>query len=103
MHKKRLIEMLQSTQELFVEMLQIASETIRESLAKFENRIMPRVYVRRATHITIYEKSSSLLARTGVGKKNSNEASGSSHIKTHYSDYPKRFINRISEVIAIFY
>ena len=31
---------------------------IRESLAHFENRMKPRLYVRRTTHSTVYEKSS---------------------------------------------
>ena len=47
----------------------------RESLAKFENRIEPLVYVRRITHRTMYEKSP--LAKTGV-RKNITVASGSS-------------------------
>ena len=38
----------------------------RESPAQFENRIKPRVYVRRITRSTMYKKSSILLARTGV-------------------------------------
>ena len=39
----------------------------RESTAQFENRIKPREYVRRITRSTV-QKSSILLARTGVRK-----------------------------------
>ena len=39
----------------------------------------------------------SVLARTGV-RRNSTVASGSSPIKIHYFDLPKRFINRINKV-----
>ena len=42
------------------------------------------------------EKSSILFTGTGV-RKNKNKK-GSRHIKVHYTDYPKRFINRINEV-----
>ena len=59
---------------------------------RLNSRIKPRVYVRGNT---MYEKSSILLTGTGV-RKNSTVASGSSPIKIHYFEYPKRFLNRIN-------
>ena len=47
--------------------------------------------------VLLYMKSCILLAGTGV-RKNITLACGFSLIKIHYSDYPKRFINRINEV-----
>ena len=46
---------------------------------------------------TMY-KTSVLLSLSGV-RKISTVSSGSSHIKVHYFDYPKRFINRINEAL----
>ena len=46
---------------------------------------------------TMYQKSSILLARTGVWKISS-VACGFSSIKIDYSDYPKSLISRINEV-----
>ena len=48
-----------------------------ESPAQFENRIKPRLYVRRITRSTMYEK-----ARAGV-RKISSVACGFSPIKVH--------------------
>ena len=45
----------------------------------------------------MYEKSSILLAGTGV-RKYSTVARGYSPTKIHYFDYSKRLINRINEV-----
>ena len=70
---------------------------IRESPPQFENRIMARVYVRSITRSTMYQKSSTLLAGTGVWKISS-VACGFSSIKIDYSDYPKNLISRINEV-----
>ena len=66
-----------------------------------------RVYVRSITRSTMYQKSSILLAVTGVWKISS-IACGFSSIKIDYSDYPKSLMSRINEVyvffaIAIFY
>ena len=57
----------------------------RESPTQFENRIKPRLYVRRITHSTMYEK-----AETGV-RKLSSVACG----LIHYS------VNRINEVYVL--
>ena len=46
----------------------------------------------------MYEKAPFYQPKLAIVKKNSNEAPGSSHSKIHYSDYPKRFINRINKV-----
>ena len=71
---------------------------IRESPPHFGNRrIMTQVYVR-----SIIPKRPILLAGTGVSK-NSSVACGFSSIKIDYSDYLKRLIIRINEVISIFY
>ena len=48
----------------------------------------------------MYEKNSILLAGPAV-RKNSTVAFGSSPIRIHYVDYPKRFINRINDVYDI--
>ena len=50
----------------------------------------------------MYEKQlcSILLAGTGV-RKNSSVACGSSPVKIYYFDCPKRFINRINEVMIL--
>ena len=69
---------------------------IWESLAKFEKRIKPRVYVRR-----IAQKSSILLAGKGV-RKISFLACEFSPIKIHFSDQPKILIVRINEVYVFF-
>ena len=53
--------------------------------------------VLKAFRIVLLQKSSILLARTGV-RKNSTVASGSSPIKTHNFDYHLSFINRRNEV-----
>ena len=58
---------------------------------------MARVYVRSITRSTMYQKSSILLAGTGVWKV-SYVVCGFSSIKTDYSDYPKSLISRINEV-----
>ena len=55
----------------------------QESLAQFENRIKPGVYVRRITHSTMYKKSSILLAGTGL-RKISSVACEFSHIKIFF-------------------
>ena len=75
----------------------------RQQSGKSENRIKPRVYVRRITHSTMFEKAffAILLAETGV-RKISSVACGFSPIKIHYFDDPKRFINRINEVYVFF-
>ena len=67
---------------------------IPESPPQFENRIMTWVYVRSITRSMLYQKSSILLARTGVWKIIS-VACGFSSIKIDYSDYPKSFTSRI--------
>ena len=61
----------------------------RENPAQFENRIKPRVYVRRITHSTMYGK-----AGTGI-RKNSSVACGYSPIKIHFYDYQKSLIGRL--------
>ena len=48
-------------------------------------------------HSTMYEKSSNLLARTGV-RKISSIACGFSQIKIHFSDYATILISKINEV-----
>ena len=56
-----------------------------ESPSKFENRIMPRVYIRNITRSSMYiPKISVLLAGTGVWKISS-VACGFSSIKIDYS------------------
>ena len=55
---------------------------------------MARVYVRRITRSTMYQKISILLAGTGVWKISS-VACGLSPIKIEYSDYLKSLISRI--------
>ena len=72
----------------------------QESLAQFKNRINPWVYVRGIPRSTMYEKSSILLAGTGV-RKISTVACWVSPIKIHFSDYPKSLISRIKEVIIL--
>ena len=51
--------------------------------------------------ITMYQKSSILLAGTGV-RKFSFVACGCSPIKVQFSDYPKSFTGRINEVYVFF-
>ena len=71
---------------------------IRESPPQFRNRIMARVYLRSIiARSTMYQKSSILLAKTGVWKT-SYIACGLSSIKINYSEYPKSLISRINEV-----
>ena len=76
---------------------------IRESPAQFENRIKPRVYVRRITRSTLYyvRKSSFLLAGKGV-RKISSLACDFSPRKIRLSNYPKSLISRINEVYVLF-
>ena len=74
---------------------------IRESPVQFENRIKPRVYVRHITCSTMYEKSSILLAGTGV-RKVSSVACGFSQSKIYLSDYQKSLISRINDVYVFF-
>ena len=72
----------------------------RESLALFENRIKPRVYVRRITRSptnVCTKKSSIMLAGTGV-RNISSVSCGFSSIKIYFSDYSKRLISRIKAV-----
>ena len=75
----------------------------RESPVQFENRIKPRVCIRRITQsFTMFvRKSSILLADTGV-KKNSPVACGFIPIKIHFSDPLKSLISRIIEVYVFF-
>ena len=58
---------------------------------------MAPVYVRSITHSTMYQKSSILLAGSGIDKISS-VACGFSYIKIDYSVYPKSLISRINEV-----
>ena len=83
--------------------LYYTSSVNRESLALFESRIKPRVYVRRITRSCMYtvRKSSILLAGTGV-RKISSVARGFSPIKIHFSEYLKSLISRINEVYVFF-
>ena len=78
---------------------------IRESPPQFENRIMPRVYIRSITRSVMLRycvpKSSILLARTGVWKISA-VACGFSSIKINYSDYPKSLISRLNKVYVFF-
>ena len=74
--------------------LNTSSNTIsalRESPSQFENRIMPRVYIRSITRSTMYQK-----APSGVSV-----ACVFSSIKIDYSDYPKSSISRINEVYVV--
>ena len=76
------------------------SLSIWENPALFENRIKPRVYVRRITRCTTcmyVRKSSLLLAGTGV-RKISSVACGFNHIQINFSDNPKNLISSINEV-----
>ena len=57
------------------------SHNNRESPAQLEDRIKPRVYVRLITLSNMYEKSSILLAETGVRKISSVA------YQIHFSDY----------------
>ena len=56
---------------------------IQESPSQFENRIMPRVYVRRITRSTMYQKAPFCKPELVYG------TCGFSSIKIEYSDYPK--------------
>ena len=58
---------------------------------------MARVYVKSITRSTMYQKSSILLAGTGVWKISSVACLFSS-IKIDYSDYPKNLTSRMNEV-----
>ena len=80
-----------------IEAYRLKHVVIRYSQSQFENRIMPRVYVRRITRSIMYQKCSILFTRNGTVKISS-VACGFSHIKNDYSDYPKSFISRINEV-----
>ena len=62
---------------------------------------MTQVYIRSITHSTMYQKSSILLAGTGVWKISS-VACGFSSIKLDYYDYQKSLISRINEVYVFF-
>ena len=72
------------------------SATIRES-----NHDSGVPYVRSLTRKTMYQKSSILLAGTGIWKISS-VACGFSSIKIDYSDYLKSLISRINEVYVFF-
>ena len=61
------------------------------------SRIKPRINVRRST---MYEKAAF------ISRNRSRKivlSMGFSPFKIHYSDYPKRFINRINEVYVLFF
>ena len=62
---------------------------------------MARVYVRSITRSSMYQKSSILLAGTGVWKISS-VAYGFSSIKIDYSDYLKSLISRINEINEVY-
>ena len=62
---------------------------------------MALVYVRSITRNSLYQKSSILLAGTGVWKISS-VASGFTSIKIDFNDYPKSLISRINEVYVFF-
>ena len=102
------VEVLQNRLSLHCSLHSGKSATIYLFIQYSKNRIMALVYVRSITHSTMYQKSSILLARTGVWKISS-VACGFSSIKTDYSDYSKSLISRINEVyvffnkIAVFY
>ena len=71
---------------------------IRESPPQFDNRIRARVYVRRITRSTMYQKAPFCLPGLAI----SSVACGFSSIKIDYSDYPKSLISRINEVYVHF-
>ena len=78
--------------------LRLFHSCIWESPPQFENRMMAWVYVRSITRSTMYQKSSILLAGTGVWKISS-VACRFSSIKIDYSAYPKTLISRQIEVM----
>ena len=61
---------------------------IRESPAQFENRIKPRVYIRRITGSTMYEKAAFCQPEKTEGKFIF-IACEFSPIKIHFPDQPK--------------
>ena len=61
---------------------------IRESPAQFESRIKPRVYVKRITRRTMYQKDPYFYPKNAKGKRVS-LAYEFSPSKTLLSDYPK--------------
>ena len=67
---------------------------IQESLAKFENRIKPWVYIRRITRSTMVEKAPFFSWKTR--QEISFEACEFSPIKIDFSDYPESLISRIN-------
>ena len=79
---------------------QTNSNLNRESPTQFENRIKSRMYVRRITHSSMYEKSPLLLAGTGV-RKISSLACWFSPIKINFSDYPKSLISKKMQLMYV--